>query len=718
MGSRLFWGCWGVLVLAQVIEGDYVSTNYQSYNDGAFCHRPHLEFQSSSEYAPLLQVNTWKPDAISARGSHIFLRHDGASDSDGNTNDSSPLILDSRDLSVVYMNRTFNNVFGTRVQENLGKKYLTFWAGDKGDGVGDGYGLAYDDTYRLAYKVSAQNINVHADLHEFAFTGNGTALVTGVNRIRVSGNVLSERYGWDYILPDTLDIDILDGVVQEIDLKTNKVLFEWRALDHINPLDSFEPMGSGWDVYHINSIEKTQAGNYLISIRHTHSIYLIDGQTGAIIWTLGGARNNFIELPMAPALASPSPGQPQRPAQPLLTMAWQHHARFVPDTNESQLTLFDNHVKFTTHGECSTNCSRGLHIAINTTATPPTAQILHEFQHPANLQAQSQGSVQVLAPPPSGSVPELDLGSVFIGWGRCPAFTEHTASGETVLDVQFSPWHSEDIPDALDNYRAYKMDWVAEPWWDPTIAVAEWRDGNGTRTLVVYASWNGATEVDSWVVRGSVSVRNGNDDDNEDDQHIDGGDEVLLTTSLRTGFETKLTIANYAGGYPDGFHYRYLWAQALDAQGNILRSSEAVDLNTASILKNSSSDSSEYATCHDLGLKSSSSLPNFAQMNMNKSSTSPPTHSHARGLSPTALVLFGSGLGLLALTSMIVSGVVVFIHRRQRTDYDALTSSDFDLRSISVDDDDGEAGGSHEHSGVGGYTDEDEDRLALLSKPK
>ncbi|KAL4908416.1 hypothetical protein BDW74DRAFT_188453 [Aspergillus multicolor] len=690
MVRRLIWKLWSAALLALTARGDYVSTNYDNYNVGNLGHRPHLEFHSSSEYAPLLQVNIWNPDGISQTGSHIFLRHDGNDSSPL----SSPLILNAQDLSAVYINRTFNNVFGTRIQENFGKKYLTFWAGDKGNGIGDGYGLAYDGTYQLAYKISAQNINVHADLHEFAFTGNGTALVTGVNHIRVRGNVLSEKHGWNYVLPDDLELDILDGVFQEIDLNTNEVLFDWRALDHVNPLDSFEPMGSGWDAYHINSIQKTQAGNYLISIRHTHSIYLIDGRTGSIIWTLGGRQNKFIEK------RPPSPS-PESSIPALLTMSWQHHARFVPDTNETQLTFFDNHAKVTTHGECSTNCSRGLHVAINITATPPTAQLLQQYTHPTNLQAQSQGSVQPLEPSSS------DLGNVFIGWGRCPTFTEHSASGETVLDVQFSPWHSDDIPDALDNYRAYKMNWVATPWWDPAIAMRQ--DENGT--LVVYASWNGATEVRSWVVRGSAE---------EDSQ--EGDKNMLLAMSKRTGFETRLTISFDE----NGTDYRYLWAEALDARGNILRTSEVADLDAMEF----PSDSYSSAVYRELGLASTSSFAVFlanneTTTNLTDSDTAATVqyHSHAAGLSKAAAALLGTGLGVLALT--IISAVIVYLRRRQHqrqrdSGYDSvpLKASDFEL---GFDADEDEADRRDDDAAVDDEpkhlrTDE-EDRQALLPKP-
>lgn len=261
---------------------------------------------------------------------------------------------------------------------------------------------------------------------------------------------------------------------------------------------------------------------------------LIDGRTGDIIWTLGGKRNDFVELDPAGGTGSPSP---------VLSMGWQHHARFVPGSNETEMTLFDNHVKTTSHERCRSACSRGLHIAIDARSRPPTVQLLHEYLHPSRLQAQSQGSVQPL--PGAGGGPGK-LGNVFIGWGRCPSFTEHTASGETVMDVQFSPWHGEETPNALDNYRAYKMDWTALPWWDPALAVREARGGN----LSVYVSWNGATEVRGWVVRGGA-----------------GGE---LARSPRTGFETRLLV--------DGTGLDRLWAEALDKQGAVLRSTEVLDL--------------------------------------------------------------------------------------------------------------------------------------------
>lgn len=244
MTSLLTW-LWLALLTTTPCRGDYISRDYKLYNSGDLGNRPNLNFFSSDEFSPVLQVNTWNESAISDKGSHIFLRHDGVPGSPL----SSPLILDARDLTTVFVSRKYDNVFGTRVQENLGKRYLTFWAGKKGYGLGDGFGLVFDDTYRLVYNVSTQGIALHSDLHEFALTGHGTAIVTGVD------DILVDTSGWDD-WRGPAEFPVLNALFQEIDLETNEVLFTWRALDHISPFDSFETMAKDWDAFHLNSVQK------------------------------------------------------------------------------------------------------------------------------------------------------------------------------------------------------------------------------------------------------------------------------------------------------------------------------------------------------------------------------------------------------------------------------------------------------------------------------
>jgi hypothetical protein len=159
----------------------------------------------------------------------------------------------------------------------------------------------------------------------------------------------------------------------------------------------------------------------------------------------------------------------------------------------------------------------------------------------------------------------------------------------------------------------------------------------------------------------------------DDDTDEEDEEDILLAASPRTGFETEIPI-------PSEDLYRYLWAEALDAQGNVLRSSKIIDLNTTSIRTEKHNSSAVYA---ELGLKSSSSL-----WSKTKTDAKFTSHAHARGLSSTAVALLTSGLGALALALIIVSGVLVYIRRRRNVEYKSLEASDFDLGPVDDDDDD------------------------------
>src|SRR6266542_1348901 len=94
-----------------------------------------------------------------------------------------------------------------------------------------------------------------------------------------------------------VDGKVFDGIVQEIDVATGRVLFEWHSLDHVPLTDSYQPLpsspGAPWDYFHINSINLDSDQNLLISARHTWAIYKIDRRTGDVIWRLGGKESDF-----------------------------------------------------------------------------------------------------------------------------------------------------------------------------------------------------------------------------------------------------------------------------------------------------------------------------------------------------------------------------------------------------------------------------------------
>ena len=90
---------------------------------------------------------------------------------------------------------------------------------------------------------------------------------------------------------------VIDGVVQEIDIASGKVLFEWHSLDHV-PLDeSHQPVPASattpYDYFHINAVSPDEDGNLLISSRHTWTVYKLDRHSGAVIWRLGGKNSDF-----------------------------------------------------------------------------------------------------------------------------------------------------------------------------------------------------------------------------------------------------------------------------------------------------------------------------------------------------------------------------------------------------------------------------------------
>ena len=90
---------------------------------------------------------------------------------------------------------------------------------------------------------------------------------------------------------------VTDFVIQELDLPSMDVLFEWHALDHVPPAATYQrrpPAPYSWDYFHGNSIEPPGAdGTILVSARNTSAVYGIDRATGALLWTLGGKLDDF-----------------------------------------------------------------------------------------------------------------------------------------------------------------------------------------------------------------------------------------------------------------------------------------------------------------------------------------------------------------------------------------------------------------------------------------
>jgi hypothetical protein len=247
-----------------------------------------------------------------------------------------------------------------------------------------------------------------------------------------------------------------DNVVQEIDVETGDVLFEWHTLGSIPLGESIRPAPKEanklHDPWHLNSVELDADGDFIVSARHTSALYKIDRETGAVVWRLGGKNSDF-EL-----------GRGTK-------FNLQHDARVHPD---GTLTLFDNVAE---DMPARGRESRAIELRLN--EEDMTATLEREFTHPDEILSGTQGSMQVLRG-----------GGAFVGWGGLhPEFTEFDSEGETVFDARF-------MVKGVETYRAYRMPWKSFGEGRPAaVATAE---GGST---VVRASWNGSTQVARWRVR-------------------------------------------------------------------------------------------------------------------------------------------------------------------------------------------------------------------------
>src|SRR6202044_1890741 len=146
-----------------------------------------------------------------------------------------------------------------------------------------------DEIYSTSYQPIAQVFagnGYKADLHEFLLTPQGTAWIDAFDPVKL--NLTS--------IGGPADAVVNDSIVQEVDVKTGLVMWEWHALGHIPLRDSYAPMphtSVNWYYVHVNSIGPGTHGDLLLSARNTWSIYDINLHTGAFLWRIGGKYPSF-----------------------------------------------------------------------------------------------------------------------------------------------------------------------------------------------------------------------------------------------------------------------------------------------------------------------------------------------------------------------------------------------------------------------------------------
>lgn len=333
-----------------------------------------------------------------------------------------------------------------RVQRYAGRSVLTWWQGVNNLGLGSGVGEIYDSSYREVAAVHAGN-GLTADLHEFLLTPRGTALLAAAAPVV-----------WDASAAGgSRRAVVYDDVVQEVDVKSGLVLFEWHSLDHVGVAESHirAPRVDGhlYDYFHLNSIGELPGGDLLISARNTWGVYRVDRASGTVDWRLGGTRSSF----RAAAGAS---------------FSWQHDARATAD---GTITVFDD-------GPTPGAGHQSRALALRVDVRRRTVRLVHEWRHAPRLLAGTQGNVQT-----------LPGGGALVGWGSQPHLTEFAPHGAPLLEATF--------PRGVESYRAYRFPWSATPATLPDVAASAASGGR----MRVYASWNGATAVARWQLLGGSS---------------------------------------------------------------------------------------------------------------------------------------------------------------------------------------------------------------------
>lgn len=358
------------------------------------------------------------------------------------TSQSGLMILD-RLGRLVWFKPVPNAPFDFSAQTFQKKPVLTWWQGKLLYDYGEGENEIADSTYTTWRTVQAGH-GLKADLHEIVLTARGTALITAYQTEMVN----LKSVGGPAKAP------VIGGHVQEIDVMTGKVLFDWNSLGPIAYSESYWPVPKSgpYDYFHLNSADYLPDGNLIISAKNTWAIYKIDRGNGKVLWRMNGKHSNW----------KMGPGT---------NFYWQHDAR---PTGRDSISVFDDGDLGAGHP------SQALLLNLNPRSQEVT--LARAYRHPANFVAGSQGNVQL-----------LPNGHVFVGWGNQNYFTEFAPDGEILLDGQ--------LPNGCHSYRAYCQVWNGQPTAPPDAAAVL----NPPGGAIVYASWNGATAVARWLVMAGSS---------------------------------------------------------------------------------------------------------------------------------------------------------------------------------------------------------------------
>ena len=259
--------------------------------------------------------------------------------------------------------------------------------------------------------------------------------------------------------------------------------------------------------------------------------YYIDGSTGTLLWTLGGANSSFQII------------DSNDNAFELKNM---HHSRILPlssihlpdrlrredisETTHLVLSVFDNAYDA---DEPPPTAPFSSAIILLLDLRSHIARIIERYPHPLGITAAMFGSVSL-----------LPNGDRFIGWGSARDISQHTRDGRLVYHAELG-----DADSLVGSFRAFKAPWIGRPNTRPSVYIYAW---SCRWRSAVYVSWNGATEVRSYRVFGGIG---------QAEQF------VPVAEMLKDGFETRVRADRYV---------EFAFVEALDGEGNVLGTSEVV----------------------------------------------------------------------------------------------------------------------------------------------
>ncbi|OQD84909.1 hypothetical protein PENANT_c011G09740 [Penicillium antarcticum] len=366
--------------------------------------------------------------------------------------------------------------------------HLSFIVGWEFDNSKKGHGAIVNNKYEVEKEVQVVNELHDFNMHEFNILDGGKTALACTYRNQVVNMA-------DFGRP-TEESWVVTGGFVELDVATSEVLVEWDSYDKIalhesNMFNAWDnPAGKpGWDYVHINAVDKNAAGDYLISLRFTNTIYLVSGQDGNIVWRLGGLESNFDQD---------------------FTFSKQHDVKFVSSNGTHHVISVLNNAS-DERGQ-DENVSAALIIELDTTVVPMTARVIRRINRPDSGLTRLRGSVRV-----------LPNENIFVGWSERGYSSEHASNGDLLMTARFAS-------DRYSTYRAFKGEFTGRPSAPPDLLASVYGTDDEDTTTLLYVSWNGATDVVKW---------------NFYAQAYDRGEPVFIGSVNKTDFESMFIADGY-----------------------------------------------------------------------------------------------------------------------------------------------------------------------------